>query len=407
MWPSDFPFGMKVLVFTTLYPDIMRPRHGIFVENRIRELAKFTDISIRVVAPRPWFPFTSSVFGEYGKVARAPRFDCRFGIPIYYPRYPLIPKIGMSFAPALMALWVARAMRRIIAETGDFDIIDAHYWFPDGVAAVMLGQYLRKPVTITARGSDLNVLTHYALPRRMIRWAADNAAGMATVSSSLRENLVRLGVSRDRVVVLRNGVDLQLFQTRDRATCRARFGLDGPTLVTVGNLVPIKGHRTIIEALVRLPGFRLLVVGDGSERENLKRLAASLSVADRVTFLQSMPQSELVDCYCAADALVLASRNEGWPNVLLEAMACGTPVVASDIPGVTEIIASPAAGRLFRQGDPVGLADAVLHLLKEPPSATAVRSYAAGFGWSTTAEGQRELFDTILQRISGSEAHLN
>src|SRR5262249_1121069 len=159
----------------------------------------------------------------------------------------------------------------------------AHYFYPDGVAAVMLGLHFRKPVTITARGSDLNIMTQYPIPRRMIRWAAQGAAGLVTVSAALAAHLVNLGIARERVSVLRNGVDLPLFHPGDRAICRADLGLVGLVLLSVGNLVPIKGHELTIEALAYLPEARLLIVGDGPERGSLQRLAKSLSVADRVT----------------------------------------------------------------------------------------------------------------------------
>ena len=118
----------------------------------------------------PWFPSRAARFGEYAGYARIPARDVRHGIAIDYPRYPVIPKVGMSLAPVLMALAVLPRLRAIIADGYDFDAIDAHYVYPDGVAAAWLGRQLGKPVVITARGSDLNVLPQYPLPRRMIRW---------------------------------------------------------------------------------------------------------------------------------------------------------------------------------------------------------------------------------------------
>ena len=389
---------MKILTFTTLYPDAARPRHGIFIENRIRELAKTAGLSVRVVAPCPWFPFPASVFGQYGKFARIPRFEVRHGIPIHHPRYPLIPKIGMIAAPILMYYGVRSAIQRIIAESGEFDLIDAHYFYPDGVAAVMLGRHFHKPVTITARGSDLNVIMRHALPKHMMRWAADRAAGLVTVSAALAERLVEVDIARERVSVLRNGVDLALFHPGDRAACRAGLGLEGLILLSVGNLVPIKGHELTIQSLTYLPEACLLIVGDGPERGSLQELAQSLSVADRVVFLGTMPQEALPNIYAAADILVLASRHEGWPNVLLEAMACGTPVVVSDIPGMSEIVQSHAVGRLVAERTPQSLARTIRQVVHDAPNHATIRRYAEGFGWQATTEGQLELFRSILQR---------
>lgn len=386
---------MKILTFTTLYPNVVRPRHGIFIENRVRQLVATGLVTVRVVAPCPWFPFASRAFGKYSEFARVPRAELRHGIPVHHPRYPLWPKLGVSAAPFLMYRALRPAIRRILEENGGFDLIDAHYFYPDGIAAVMLARHFALPVAITGRGSDLNILPRYRLPRRMIAWAAARAQGLSTVSAALRERLVELGVPRARVTVLRNGVDLALFRQLDRDACRARLGLAGPVFLSVGNLVPIKGHETTLAALARLPGITLLVAGDGPERGSLTARAKKLGVADRVRFLGAVPHESLPELYSAADALVLASRHEGWPNVLLEAMACGTPVVASDLPGIEEIVGNRSAGRMFARGDAAALAAAMSETLCDLPPRGAVRAYAERFGWKATISAQLELFREI------------
>jgi glycosyltransferase involved in cell wall biosynthesis len=389
---------MKILTFTTLYPNAARPQHGIFVENRIRELSKTVGLSVRVVAPCPWFPFSASFFGRYSKFALVPRSEIRHGVSVHHPRYALFPKIGMVAAPALMYYGVRGAIRRLIRRSGEFDLIDAHYFYPDGVAAIMLGRHFRKPVVITGRGSDLNIITQYTLPRRMIHWAAERAAGLVTVSAALREHLVKLGIARDRVSVLPNGVDLKLFCPGDRAAFRADLGVKGLVLLSVGNLIPLKGHELTIEVLTFLPEARLLIVGDGPERTSLENRAKRLLVSDRIAFLGSMPQHALPKFYAAADVLILASRYEGWPNVLLEAMACGTPVVASDVPGIREIVRSSSVGRLIADRTAQNFACAVQQITYDAPSRTIVRRYAEDFSWAATTEGQLRLFRSILQR---------
>lgn len=392
---------MKVLTFTSLYPDSTRPRHGIFIEKRVQELASVGEVEILVVAPCPWFPFQSPFFGKYSEYARVPCFEKHNGIPVYHPRYLLIPKIGMTVAPLFLYRAMIGSLRQIIATHGDFDLIDAHYFFPDGVAAVMLARHFRKPVMVTARGSDLNILPRYLGPRHWITWAASKADGLATVSAALRDRLVELGAQPSKVKVLRNGVDLKLFHPIERNCCRASLGLDvdRTILLSVGNLVPVKGHETTIATLTKLPTARLLFVGDGPDRAALGSLADRYGVADRVTFLGNRPQATLAELYSAADVLILASRHEGWPNVLLEAMACGTPVVVSDIPGMSEIV-SPDVGRLFPSGNPEALAGAISAILQHPLDRRVVRKYAEGFSWRNTTSGQLALFHGILQRKS-------
>ncbi len=343
-------------------------------------------------------------------MARVPREEVRHGLRIEHPRYPLLPRIGMNTAPlALFAATLPR-LRRQIAAGGDFDLIDAHYFYPDGVAGVLLGHALGRPVVVTARGSDLNLIADYAVPRRWIRWAAAHAAGLITVSSGLKDRLVALGTAPERVRVLRNGVDLALFRPwsheRDREAARRSLGFIRPTLLAVGNLVALKRHRLMVETLASLPDVDLVIVGEGPERGAIEALAGTRGVADRVRLLGRMPQQNLPEIYGAADLLLLVSTHEGWPNVLLESMACGTPVVVSDIPGIADIVGAPAAGRIVAGVTPDRLGAAIRELLAAPPDRAATRVYAEQFDWQSTTDGQIALFQEVCERHSqGQTGH--
>ena len=381
---------MKILTFSTLFPNSEKPGHGIFVETRLRHLVASGAVEARVVAPIPWFPSTNPRFGTYARFAKAPRHELRHGIAVAHPRYPVIPKIGMNLAPALLAQAAKPAIARMIDEGYDFDLIDAHYFYPDGVAAAMLGRYFNKPLVITARGSDITLFPQYALPRRMIMWAAKRADAVITVCNALRDEVVAMGVEAERVVSLRNGVDLDLFQPVER-TPNPMF-----TLLAVGHLVPVKAQDLIIGALTLLPGVRLVLAGDGPDRAKLEHLARELKVSERVTFLGAVPQAQLRNHYGAADALVLSSSREGWANVLLEAMACGTPVVASRVYGTPEVVAAPEAGVLMGERSYQGVADAVNALRANYPDRGATRRYAERFSWDDTTNGQLQLFGKVL-----------
>ena len=387
---------MKILTFTTLFPNMVKPNQAIFVETRLRHLVGSGQVESRVVAPVPWFPIASKRFGQYGDFARVPALENRFGIEVLHPRYPVIPKVGMNFSPALLARSTRPTIGRMLDEGYDFDLIDAHYFYPDGVAAVRLGQYFNKPVVITARGSDISLIPQYAIPRKQILWAAANASAMITVCDALKTELVALGADPARITPLRNGVDLQRFRQGDRAALRATLGLHGFTLLSVGNLVTLKGHDLVIGALAHLPGVALYIAGSGVEHKRLAARAAELGVAERVRFLGSLPQAELATWYGAADALVLASSREGWANVLLESMACGTPVVASRVWGTPEVVAAPDAGVLMAERSVKGVADAVNTLRANYPTHDATRRYAEGFSWEATTAGQLALFHRIL-----------
>ena len=393
---------MKILTFSSLFPNSVKPNHGIFVETRLRHLVSSGAVESRVVAPVPWFPFAGKRFGAYGDFARVPAAETRFGLDVRHPRYAAIPKIGMNAAPMLMARAARSEIGRLLDEGYDFDLIDAHYFYPDGVAAVKLGQYFNKPVVITARGSDISLIPQFAGPRKMIQWAAAHAAAMITVCDALKGELVELGADAAKVTPLRNGVDLQRFQPGDRAALRAELGIEGFTLLSVGHLVELKGHDLAIGALPLLPGVSLMIAGSGVEHQRLETLARELGVDKRVRFLGAVPQAELPRYYGAADALVLASSREGWANVLLESMACGTPVVATRVWGTPEVVASNDAGVLMNERSRQGVADAVNALRAAYPDHAHTRRHAEKFSWDATTEGQIKLFGNLVGAQGGS-----
>jgi len=390
---------IRLITFTTLYPNAEQPAHGIFVENRLRHLIASGHVTSRVVAPVPWFPKALAQFSRaYARYAEVPFEEQRHNLRIIHPRFPTSPKFGMTVAPAMLFVRSLRALQRLRAESGDFDLIDAHYFYPDGVAALMLGKAMRKPVVITARGTDINLIPRYRLPRAMIRYAARQAAGIVAVSRALKDGLVALGIPEWKVHVLRNGVDLDMFRPMCRSEIRARLGLGARTLLCVGHLIERKGHDLVISALPALPQHFLLIVGEGPERLALEGLATKLGVANRVRFLGQIAHEDLPEIYSAVDALVLASSREGWPNVLLEAMACGTPVVASNIWGNPEVVAQPEAGELMSERTASGVVLAVEKLLQTPRDRAATRRYAEKFSWEETTKGQIQLFSEILAR---------
>jgi glycosyltransferase involved in cell wall biosynthesis len=392
---------IRTLTFTTLFPNGAQPVKGIFVANRLSHLLATGEVATQVVAPVPWFPFTAARFGTYAKFAAVPAAERRLDSPVLHPRYALIPKASMALAPALLYAGARRTVAAIRRGGFDFDLIDAHYFYPDGVAAILLGKELGKPVVITARGSDVNQIADFRLPRQMIRWAAREAAGVITVCQALKDRLCEIGASPDTIHVLRNGVDLALFRPQDRATLRAAHGLSGKVVLSVGYLIERKGHHLVIRSIAEMPDVTLLIAGTGPERDALAALAASLGIAERVRLLGEVAPARLAEIYAAADLLVLASASEGWANVLLEAMACGTPVVASDVGGTAEVVTERAAGLLVENCHVAEIGAAIADLLANPPDRAATRAYAERFSWDDTTAGQLALFRSILRPPPG------
>jgi teichuronic acid biosynthesis glycosyltransferase TuaC len=384
----------RLLTFSTLYPSNARPNHGIFVENRLRDLVASGQVTSTVIAPVPWFPLAHKRFGDWAVNAAVAGRETRHGLTILHPRYPVIPRIGMSFAPWLLYRAMVPVVRRLI---GEVDAIDAHYLYPDGVAAVWLGQRFGLPVVITARGTDVTLIPRFARPRRSIKQAIACAAAVITVSAALKDALVDIGAPAGKITVLRNGVDTALFRPpEDRAAIRAALGVRRTLLISVGSLIERKGHHRTIEAMRSLPGCELIIVGDGPEHDHLKTLIARLGLTDRVRLLGARPHAELPLLYGAADASVLSSSREGWANVLLESMACGTPVVASPIWGNPEVVRSPEAGVITHENSANGVAEGVRRLFAALPSREATRAYAEMFSWDETTAGQLALFRRVI-----------
>ncbi|MBC3765762.1 glycosyltransferase family 4 protein [Neptunicella marina] len=390
---------MKILVLTSLYPNSEQPRHGIFIEHRINQLKQhFPQLDITVVAPVPWFPFTHKGMGGYAAMARVPQKETRNGIDVYHPRYLTIPKIGMNIAPVLMALCLLPFLKKLQRNVFNFDLIDCHYFYPDGVAATWLAKKLKRPVTVTARGSDIHLLPNYSIPNRMIKWAIKHCTVALAVCKALADEMAILVNQQVTPVVARNGVNLIKFSPpENRQLLRQQLQLSRFTLLSVGNLIELKGHHLIIDAMCNIPEAELLIAGHGPLEASLKQQVKELNLQDRVRFLGLLTQDELVEYYGAADALVLASSREGWANVLLEAMACGTPVIATAIWGTPEVVASDKAGLLIQKRTASSIATAVATLQKSYPSREGVREYAEQFSWDETSHC---LYQTYKQAIN-------
>ena len=398
---------MRLLVYTTLYPSATRPRHGIFVEQRLRRLLETGQVTADAVVPVPRCPPFDWLLPQYQEQRKAPRAETRFGVAVRYPRFPTWPVIGRVLNPLLMAIAARSAVRRVLREHPDCAVIDAHFAFPDGVAAVLLGAWFHRPVVITARGSDINVMPKSSAARWWLRWAAKRCAAFVAVSEALARALIELGVEPEKISVLRNGVDLATFAALDRTVVRRELGLTGTLLLSVGNLVPEKGHQHVIAALPELADARLIIVGQGPYEDALRRQAVELGVAERVAWIPVLAQSELARYYTAANATILMSHNEGTPNVLLESMACGTPVIATDVGGVPEIVTSRESGLVVRERSGDALVAAIKTMLSNPPAPAATRAYAQRFDWQPTTRALIELYRSVTQpRAAATRAHV-
>lgn len=394
---------MNVLTISSLYPNSEQQRHGIFVENRLLKLAaKYPDVNITVIAPVPYFPFASKRFGNYGTYAKVPEKEVRNGITIYHPRYLVIPKIGMNVTPYFMYHALKRFVKKLQQEHGAFDLIDAHYFYPDGVAANWLAKKLNLPITITARGNDISLIPNFDKPRKLIAQTLKEADACIGVCQALVDEMKAIQPQQSEYYAFRNGVDLEKFSPAGdcvRAQLRKKYQVEDKFVaISVGHFIERKGHHLVIESLKSLPNVHLFLAGDGELDKELRKQVVEQNLNSQVTFLGAVDHKQLAEFYSMSDCLVLASSREGWANVLLESMACGTPVVATPIWGTPEVVAEPAAGVLTEDRSPEAIANAIQELEENYPSQKDVRQYAEKFSWDETSANLHKLFSKLIKK---------
>jgi glycosyltransferase involved in cell wall biosynthesis len=390
---------MRVLTFTTLFPNPAQPTLGVFVYQRMLHVAQRPGQEVKVVAPvtyaPAWLPFR-----RWRGLSQVALEEHRDGLMVYHPRYFLIPKISMPVHGLMLFFGTMLCMRRLKRETG-FDCIDAHYIYPDGFAAVLLGKMLDVPVILSARGTDINLFPSFRLIRPMIRWSLRKAQGLIAVCSALKDEMVRLGAASETVQVIGNGVDLQRFFPVERTEAQKHVGLPvgSRIILAVGALIPRKGFHFLIPAFAQAVGehksVSLYIVGEGESRAQLQALAQQHGVASRVHLVGSRPNEELRYWFSAAEFSCLVSSREGWPNVLLESMACGTPVVATGVWGVPEVIVSPELGVIVEQTTE-SVAKGLAYALQKKWDRAAVRKHAETRTWDDVAI---EVSDYLSSRL--------
>ncbi len=387
---------MNILVFTSLWPNAEQPDFGVFVKHRVAAMSNLDGVSVRVVAPVPYFPraLRSRLFDglwpeRWLRAARIPDRETIAGIDTFHPRHMVTPKIGMSLYGRWMAIGAEALVRRLRAEH-PIDLIDAHYAYPDGYAAALLAGRLNVPVVITARGTDINLFSRMPLIRPLIRTALIRADGVIAVSEALKRRMVEMGVCANKIKVIRNGVDREIFYPHDRTRMRRRLGLNPncSVIITVGALVPHKGIDRLIDALALIRGVdsKLYVFGEGPQRAALESSIKKQGLADRVFLMGHHPQSELAEWYSAADLFCLASHREGCPNAVIEAMACGLPVVAADVSGVAELISKPDYGRLVSPHTVKNFASEIKISLGGGWNRDKIAAYGGARSWMSVAE---------------------
>jgi glycosyltransferase involved in cell wall biosynthesis len=392
----------RIVVYSSLFPNAAQPNAGLFIRERMFRVAR--RLPLVVVSPKPWFPGQGLIrlFRPHYRPMPA-RSEVQDGITVLFPRFLSLPGMLRGLDGLFMALGSFLTLRRLKRQ--GYNLIDAHFAYPDGHAAVRLGRWLGLPVTVTLRGTELPHSRNPAL-RPKLEAVFRQADRVIAVSDSLRQLALGLGLPSDRAVVVGNGVDTAKFQPVDRQTARSRFRLppQAKVLVTVGALVERKGFHRVIdclpELLARHPDLYYLVVGGASPEGDmdaaLRAQAARLGLGERVRFLGPIPPEALKWPLSAADVFVLATRNEGWANVILEAMAVGLPVVATDVGGNREVVVSEELGSIVPYGDQPALTRALDAALTRDWDREAIRAYARENDWEGRVESLCKLFKGVV-----------
>ena len=372
---------LRVLVFTTVFPNTRQPLHGTFVFERIRHVAAIADI--QVIAPIPWF-----------RAWRAQKIqDTHPIIAVRHPRFWYVPKLLKYFRGVFLFLSTVHRIARLRA-TFDFDLIDAHFAYPDGFAAVLLGIWFGRPVCITLRGTIVQWSRH-RIGRWLCDWTMRHAECVMTVAESLAERARVGNVPAHRIATIPNGVDTARFRLMDRGAARRILALPegGRLIVSVGHISPRKGFHRVIRSLPRVlkscPDVRFAIIGGkGAEEDNsaaLRALTQRLGLTEEVFFAGAQSPNQVASWLTAADVFVLASDFEGCPNAVLEAMACGRPVVAARV-GDIERMVPPSAGILFDDPDnDLEVAESLVAALSAEWDARRICDEGASRSWDDVA----------------------
>ncbi len=387
---------LRVLTLASLFPDSSRPTFGPFVERQTLGLASHPDVELRVVAPIGVPPWPLSLHDRYKCFSTVPSLENWKGIPTYRPRFHHWPMTSGRFDAAQMAKCIAPLLEKLWADF-PFDVIDAEFFFPDGPAAVQLGQIFGVPVSIKARGADIHFWGTNGATAAQVLNAGQQANGLLAVAGSLKADMVALGMREDHIRVHYTGVDLSLFKAGERAAAKAKLGLRGPLVVSVGALIPRKRQALTIEAIARLENVQLALIGKGEDEGMLRSLAAQLGCSDRVRFLGAISHAEIAVWLAAADAMSLPSSSEGLANAWVEALACGTPIVITDVGGARELVDRPEAGHIV-EPDANAVADALADLIAHPREPVLVRKTAERFTWGANRDALYEHLKILVSQ---------
>ncbi len=374
---------MKALLFTNLYPSAQAPTRGMYNVSVFGAISRHCEV--RIVAPLPWWTRARRPWEWF-----SPPSENAFGLDATFPTYWSIPGCQPMHGAA-MYYSLRRTIDRLRRQF-PFDVILASWAYPDAVAAARLARDLGCPLVTNVLGSDINKFAQIPQLRPAIRDALCQSHRVIAVSHALRDRLLELGVDPERIVVQHNGVDGSRFRLQERHEVRRRLGLpdERPIVLYVGNWVPETGVDVLVEAIGRMRergrhDVLLTLIGSGPFEPALRGIVEREGLADQVLFCGRKSHTEIPDWMAASDLFCLPSLREGCPNVVLESLSCGRPVVASRVGGVPELL-DAATGVMVPPENPGALADALGATLSRTWSDVELRAAVAGWSWEAVGK---------------------
>jgi len=398
----------KILVISSTFPSAVMPTYGVFVKERLKAVAKLPGYELRVISPVPYFPPIRQ-FKKWYKWSQFPREEIVDGLKVYRPRYFLPPKIGGYFHPRLMYPAAKRAVEKIRAEF-DFDLIDAHFFYPSGCVAAKLGEHYQRPVVITGRGEDILRFPELPVIGGRIRTSLRQTTQLIAVSEEIGKKMVSLGADPGKVTVIPNGVDCQKFQPIPMRDARRELNLpiDRPIVISVGYRLELKGFHILVNAIPkireRFPDVLVVIVGGQASwaadyLPMIEERVRHHNIGEHVIIVGDRPQDELANWYSAADVFALLTSREGSPNVLMEALACGLPAVATPVGGIPEILGDSRLGILLPQRSVAVAAEGIVAALDCNWDRRSIRGVMEGRSWGSTALDVDRVFRRTLDEF--------
>ncbi|EIM63571.1 glycosyltransferase family 4 protein [Desulfobacter postgatei] len=391
----------KILILTSLFPNTKKPDLGIFIQKRMFAYARKKACKIEVVAPVPYCP-DLKFLRPYQYYSQVPFHETMDGINVYHPRYFMIPKASMTIHGKLI-YWGIKNFVQELHKKSAFDLIDGHFIYPDCQAGILLGELLHLPVVVSARGSDINQYMSYSTIKPQISEILTKSSHIISVCEALKQMMLEICPDEKKITVIPNGIDKKYFHQINKKTARLKLGInnDKHILLSIGALIPRKGHDLTIKAAAQLikskTPLQFYIIGSGPEEQRLKKLAEHLKIQSDIFFMGQIPNDQLIDWYNAADLFCLSSDKEGWPNVLTESLACGTPVIATKVFGAPEIVKNESMGILVerRYED---IAGGIAKGLANNWNRSAISQEVSSRTWDVVAEECSLVFDEVLAR---------